>query len=169
MAAERGDAQELQREARWMEDKIHRHGVSSTNFFPVLKLYLHLKMLTAVLQKDPGTVRSCVEEGRQIRMKMGYRSSFFNLSYFYNAYANALASLGDPGSLAEAKALLGEANAYNPRYPWTHINLAALSRLAGDEPDTRSECALAEGLLSGSDDDYVMMKAVQDLRSRSGK
>ncbi|MGZ5454007.1 MAG: protein kinase domain-containing protein [Candidatus Aminicenantales bacterium] len=169
MAAQRGDAQELEREARWMEDKIRRHSVSSTNFYPVLKLYLHLKMLDAVLQKDPGTVRSCIEEGRQIRMKMGYRSSFFNLSYFYNAYADALTSLGDPGSLAAAKALLGEANAYNPHYPWTHVNLAMLFHLAGDEQGARSECALADGLLSGSDNDYVMMKAVQDLRSRSGK
>ncbi|MGZ5515220.1 MAG: hypothetical protein ACXW2O_09110, partial [Candidatus Aminicenantales bacterium] len=127
------------------------------------------KMLDAVLQKDPGTVRRCIEEGRQIRMKMGYRSSFFNLSYFYNAYADALTSLGDPGSLAAAKALLGEANAYNPHYPWTHLNLAMLFHLAGDEQGARSECALADGLLSGSDNDYVMMKAVQDLRSRSGK
>ncbi len=169
MAAQRSDVQELEREARWMEDKIRRHGVSSTNFFPVLKFYLHLKMLAAVLQKDPGTVRSCIAEGRQIRTKMGYRSSFFNLPYFYNAYADALASLGDPGSLAAAKTLLGEANAYNPHYPWTHVSLASLSRLAGDEQRVLSECALAEGLLSASDDDYVMMKAVQDLRSRSGK
>jgi hypothetical protein len=134
-----------------------------------MKLYIHLKMLAAVLQKDLGTVQRCIEEGRRIRTKMGYRSSFFNLPYFYNAYAEALMSLGDPGSLAEAKRLLEEANAYSQRYPWTHVNLAVLSLMGGDDQGVRSECALAERLLSGSDDNYVMMKAVKDLRTRVGK
>jgi hypothetical protein len=169
LAAQRGDIQELQNEAGWMEDKIRRHAVSTTNFFPVLKLYLHLKLLAGILQKDLGQVHSCVEEGRQMRTKMGYRSSFFNLPYFFNSYAESLISLGDSGSATEARTLLVEANAYNPRYPWTHVNLARLSLENGDDQSARSECLLAENLLSGSDADYVMMRALRDLRARFGK
>ena len=166
MAAQRGDIQELQNEVGWMEDKIRRHAVSTTNFFPVLKLYIHLKLLAGILQKDLGQVHSCVEEGRQMRTKMGYRSSFFNLPYFFNSYAESLISLGDSGSATEARTLLVEANAYNPRYPWTHVNLARLSLENGDDQSARSECLLAENLLSGSDADYVMMRVLRDLRAR---
>lgn len=167
MAADRGDLEELQREIGWMENKILRHHVSATSFFPVLKLCLHLKMLAAVLQKDPLAARNCVEEVRRIQMKMGYRSSFFNKSYLYNAFAEALITLGDPASLREARVLAQEANAYNPQYPWTHVNLAALALSAGNDEEFRTESELAERLLAGSDSDYAMMKAVRDLRARA--
>ena len=100
-------------------------------------------------------------------MKMGYRSSFFNKSYLYNAFAEALITLGDPASLREARVLAQEANAYNPQYPWTHVNLAALALSAGNDEEFRTESELAERLLAGSDSDYAMMKAVRDLRARA--
>jgi hypothetical protein len=172
MAAQNGDIVGLRKEAGWMEEKIAHHAVSATNYFPILKFYIHLKMLTGLLEKNPGLVHSCIEEGRQMRTKMGYRSSFFNLAYFYNHYAEALLALTDAGdtrALAEARALLTDADKYNPRYAWTRLNLARLSLKDGDGPSARSECLQVKSLLSGSDPDYIMSKALLEIQVRSAK
>ena len=104
-----------------------------------------------------------------MRTKMGYRSSFFNLAYFYNHYAEALLVLADSEdskSLSEAKALLEDANNYNPRYAWTHLNMAKLFLKQGNTESGLAECSLAKELLSGSDPDYVMEKARLDIQAR---
>jgi serine/threonine protein kinase/Tfp pilus assembly protein PilF len=172
MAAQNGDVVGLRKEAGWMEEKIARHAVSATNYFPILKFSIHLKMLTGLLEKNPGLVMSCIEEGRQMRTKMGYRSSLFNLAYFYNHYVQALLALTDSGdarALAEARALLTEANKYNPRYAWTHLNLARLFLKDGDEQGARSECLQAKSLLSGADPDYIMTKTLLEIQIRPAK
>jgi tetratricopeptide (TPR) repeat protein len=169
LAARSGDRNGIQREIGWMEDKIVRHSVSTTNFFPILKFYIHLKMLAGILEKNSDQVHRCVEEGRQMHTKMGYRSSFFNLAYFYNHYAEALLALADskdPKSLLEAKTLLEDANNYNPRYAWTHLNMAKLFLEQGNTKSGLAECSLAKELLSGSDPDYVMEKARLEIQAR---
>ena len=110
-----------------------------------------------------------MEEGRQIRAKMGYWGSFFNLTYFYNLYAEALLASPDSqasGALLAAKSLLDEANRYNSRYAWTHLNLARLYLEQGNRESGRTECAVAKDILSGSDPDYVLIKTLRDVEAR---
>ena len=152
-----------------MEGKIRRHSVSTTNFSPIWKFYIHLKILVGVLEKDRGQVLLNIEEGRQMREKMGYWGSFFNLAYFYNHYAEALLGLTEIGTsdaLLEAKSLLEEANKYNSRYAWTHLNLARLYLEQGNREGGLAECSLAKGILSGSDPDYVLEKALEGIQAR---
>jgi tetratricopeptide (TPR) repeat protein len=169
LAARSGDLVGLQREIGWMEDKVLRHSVSTTNFSPIWKFYIDLKILAAVLGKDPGQVLRYVEEGQQMRTKMGYWGSFFNLPYFYNHYADALIGLKDietSVALRKAKALLEEANKYNSRYAWTHLNLARLYLAQGSRESGFSECSLARRILSGSDPDYALEKALLEIQAR---
>jgi tetratricopeptide (TPR) repeat protein len=169
LAARSGDLQGTQKEIEWMEDKIARHSVSTTNFFPIWKFYIHLKMLAAVLEKKPDQVRRCIEEGRHMRTKMGYRSSFFNLAYFYNQYAEALveaAEAADSKSILEARALLEDANKYNPRYAWTHLNMARVYLKQGNKEGGQAECSLAKDLLSGSDPNYALEKTRLEIQTR---
>lgn len=169
IAASSGDLGGLQGEIGWMEDKIRRHSVSTTNFSPIWKFYIHLKILVGVLKKDPGQVLLNIEEGRQLREKMGYWGSFFNLAYFYNHYAEALlgvTEIGASDARLEAQALLEEANKYNSRYAWTHLNLAKLYLEQGNRQDGLAECSLTKEILSGSDPDYVLEKALEGVRAR---
>lgn len=169
LAAKSGDDRGLLRELEWMEDKIYRHSVSATNYFPIWKFYIHLKVLAEMHQKKISQVHRWIEEGRQIRTKMGYRSSFYNLPYFFNQYAEvllALAEAGDSQSAIEAKALLDDANKYNPRYALTRLNLARFFIDRGDEESGLSECSMAKDLLSGSDPDYVLEKNRQRIHLR---
>jgi tetratricopeptide (TPR) repeat protein len=169
IAARSGNSRELEKELGWMEDKIRRHSISATNFSPIWKFYVHLKILSGALKRDRGEVLRYVEEGRQLRAKMGYWGSFFNLAYFYNLYAEALLALPDSqtsGVLLEAKSLLDEANRYNSRYAWTHLNLARLYLVQGNRESVRTECSQAKDILSGSDPDYVLKKNLLEIEAR---
>ena len=173
LAVRGGDREKIRREIAWMEDKIARHSVSATNFFPILKFHIHLKLLAGILDQDPAQVYRCIEEGRQIRTKMGYWGSFFNLAYFYNLYADALL-MGSGGTehsrfLSEARALLEEAKSYNPRYAWTHLNLAKLFLELGETENCRSEHAQAKELLAASDPDYGLKRALDEIDARLAK
>jgi serine/threonine protein kinase/Tfp pilus assembly protein PilF len=169
LAARSGDGEGLRREIEWLEDKIRRHSVSATNFFPILKFHIHLSLLAGMLDRDDVRIHRCIEEGRQIGTKMGYRSSLFNLPWFFNLYAEALMETTGPArsrALSEAKALLEESNAYNPRYARTRLNLANLFLEKGDTESARSEHALAKELLSAADPDYVLVGALKEIGAR---
>jgi tetratricopeptide (TPR) repeat protein len=104
-----------------------------------------------------------------MRTKMGYRSSFFNLAYFYNQYAEALveaAEAADSKSILEARALLEDANKYNPRYAWTHLNMARVYLKQGNKEGGQAECSLAKDLLSGSDPNYALEKTRLEIQTR---
>jgi serine/threonine protein kinase/tetratricopeptide (TPR) repeat protein len=172
LAARNGDRRGIQAEIAWMEGKLVRHSVSTTNFFPIWKLYTHLRMLAGVLENDPGQVHRSVEEGRQMRAKMGYKSSFFNLPYFYNAYVETLLDLAERGNtnaLVDAESLLQDAVRYNARYAWTHVNLAKLYLQRGSRETGLAECSRAKELLSGSDAEYVLARALLRVRARLAK
>ena len=163
MAATDGDGKKLHDVISKLEQKIVRNGVSATNFFPIFKFYIHLMALEGWLQKDPSQVVKYVEEGKRIRVKMGYRSSFFNLPYFCCQYADLLLKISRPD---EAEAILNESNRYNGRYTGTHLGLAEVHIARGDQAGARSEYDQAKQLLGEADDDYVMASALDRLGRR---
>jgi tetratricopeptide (TPR) repeat protein len=169
LAARSGDLPGLQKEVAWMEDKILRHSVGTTNFSQIWKFYIHLKILAGAMKRDRGEVFRYIEEGRQMRTKMGYWGSFFNMPYFYNLYAEALLEMPEGGtsdSLLQVKSLLEDANKYNPRYAQTHLSLARLYLAQGDREKGRAECALAKDILAGSDPDHVLDRSLEEIRAR---
>ncbi|MEO0248234.1 MAG: protein kinase [candidate division WOR-3 bacterium] len=160
IAAEDGNGKKLGDVITTLEQKILRNRVSSTNFFPILKFYIHLKALEGWLLKDPNLVVKCIEEGKRIRVKMGYWGSLFNLPYFYCRYADLLLKIGLPD---KAEAVLKEANDYNGQYAGTHIGLAELLLVKGDRESARSEYEQATLLLGNADEDYIMAAALAQL------
>ena len=169
LAARRGDLPGLRKEMAWMEDKIARHSVSTTSYSQIWKLYIHLKVLEGALKNDVGAVVQNIEEGRQLRTKMGYWGSFFNMPLFYNLYSEALLGLPGPATsdaLAHARTLLEDANRYNPHYARTHLNLARIRLEQGDATGAKTECALVKEILSESDHDCQLEKDLTAIMSR---
>jgi tetratricopeptide (TPR) repeat protein len=140
-----------------------RNSISATNFFPVLKFYIHLMALEGWFHKDPSLVVKYVEEGKRIRFRMGYWGSFFNLPYFYCQYADLLLKISRPD---EAEAILNEANRYNSRYASAHLGLAEVFLARGDQENARAAYEQAKQLLEDADDDYVLASALAKLGRR---
>jgi serine/threonine protein kinase/Tfp pilus assembly protein PilF len=171
LAAGRRDLAGFQNEIAWMEDKIGRHSVSTTRYSRIWKLYIHLKILEGALKNDLGAVGQNIEEGRQLRTKMGYWGSFFNMPFFYNLYAEVLLDLpgsGPSDAVLQARSLLEDANTYDPHYARTHLNLARIHLRLGDLKGGRAECALAREILSGSDADYELARNLAEIGARVG-
>jgi tetratricopeptide (TPR) repeat protein/tRNA A-37 threonylcarbamoyl transferase component Bud32 len=163
VAARKGDLKELRAMLAVLEKKIASGKVTATNYFPVYKFYLHLKVLEALLEKNPEAAESIVAEGQRIKHKMGYWDSIFNLPYFFNAYASVMISLGRPDQALE---LLAEAAAYNPSFPETHVNLARAHLKKGEKEAARSDVAAALKLLEKADQDLVLVSDLDQLRQQ---
>jgi serine/threonine protein kinase/tetratricopeptide (TPR) repeat protein len=154
IAAKRGDGQTLRREIGRMKEKIVQNGVSATNFFPIYKFYVHLAILEAARQGDLNGVLRNIEEGKRMWKKMGYRSSMFNCTFFFNEYAETLNGLSRP---AEALALLDDAHLYNPDYAAAHISLAKIHLQNGEKQKARQEYEKIRKLLDQADKDYILV------------
>ena len=163
IAAENRDEKKLHDIISKFERKIADNGVSSTNFCSIFKFYVHLMALEGWLRKDPNWVAKYVEEGKRIRVKMGYWGSFFNLPYFYCQYADLLFKTNRP---EEAEAILNEANGYNGQYAGTHLGLAEVFLARGDRESARSEYGRAKQLLGGADGDSIMASKLAMLERR---
>jgi tetratricopeptide (TPR) repeat protein len=163
IAAKRGDGQTLRREIGRMKEKIVQNGVSATNFFPIYKFYVHLAVLEAAGQGDLNGVLRNIEEGKRMWKKMGYRSSMFNCTFFFNEYAETLNSLNRP---AEALALLDDAHLYNPAYAAAHLSLAKIYLQKGDREKARQEYEEAGKLLAQADKDYVLVGEADKIRRK---
>jgi len=163
IAARRGDGQTLRREIDRMKEKIVQNGVSATNFFPIYKFYVHLTILEATRQGDLKGVLRNIEEGNRMWKKMGYRSSMFNCTFFFNEYAETLNSLSRP---AEALALLDEARLYNPAYAAAHLSLAKIHLQKGDREKARQEYEEARRLLVQADKDFILLGETDKIRGK---
>ena len=163
IAAENRDEKKLHDVISKFEHKIADNGVSSTNFCSIFKFYIHLMALEGWLRKDPNLVAKYVEEGKRIRVKMGYWGSFFNLPYFYCQYADLLFKTNRP---EEAEAILNDANGYNSQDAGTHLGLAEVLLSKGDKEKARAEYEHAKSLLEESDKDYVLAAALDKLGRR---
>jgi serine/threonine protein kinase/tetratricopeptide (TPR) repeat protein len=160
IAAKRGDGQTLRREIDRMKEKIVQNGVSATNFFPIHKFYIHLAILEAARQGDVKGVLRNIEEGKRMWKKMGYRSSMFNCTFFFNEYAKTLNSLSRP---VEALALLDDAHLYNPDYAAAHISLAKIHLQNGEKQKVRQEYEKARKLLDQADKDYILVSEMDRI------
>jgi tetratricopeptide (TPR) repeat protein len=95
--------------------------------------------------------------------KMGYRSSVFNCTFFFNEYAETLNGLSRP---AEALALLDEAHLYNPAYAAAHLSLAKIHLQKGDREKARQEYERTRKLLGQADKDYVLVGEADRIRRK---
>jgi serine/threonine protein kinase/tetratricopeptide (TPR) repeat protein len=164
LAAQRKNLPRLREMIARLEGKTAKYEVNATNFFPVLKLLVHLKVLEGRLADDlPAVVRN-IEEGERIKKKMGYWSSTFNLAFFLDRFADVLLDLG--ASLPKARALLEEVTAYNPTYASALVNLARLGLLEDKPEEARRAAEQARKVLAGADPDFVPLKNLEAVERR---
>jgi serine/threonine protein kinase/tetratricopeptide (TPR) repeat protein len=163
LAAQRGDVDTLRQEIAWMGRKILENNVSDTNYFPIYKFYVHLKILEASLRNDLNSVTQNIEEGQRMWKKMGYWASLFNMSYFFNEYAEVLLK---HNRVEEALDLLTRANQYNPHYPRGHFNLTKAYLAKGEKEKAREEYQKTSELLAGADRDFPLVAQLQEISRR---
>ena len=160
LAARKKDLGQLRDMIEILEKKISGNDVTATNYFPVYKFYLHLKVLEAHLTLDEEQALASIDEARRIKNKMGYWDSIFNLPYFLNEFASVLI---DFKKTEEARELLDEAVRYNPHYAGTHVNLARIHVLTGKKKEAQDEIAKARAALALADGDYILVAQVESL------
>lgn len=161
IAFEQRDLSAIREMTRWIERKFSgykdgtRGEVNATNYFPVYKFYIHLKVLEACLKEDGTEALRYIGEGKRIKHKMGYWGSMFNLAYFFDEYAKVCTRLNMP---TEAVELLKEAIEYNPNFASSHLSMAKI-HLGNNELDkAQQEYQKALELLSDSDKDNILFK-----------
>jgi serine/threonine protein kinase/tetratricopeptide (TPR) repeat protein len=165
IAAQKKDRDVLQKMIDTLEQKVRRGNVNATNFFPVYKLSLHLKLLQAAATANDAEMQTLVEEVERIKTKMGYWSSIYNLPYFLTQDAEILigfAKIG-PGILDQARRLLQEALAYDSNYAPARIAQARLLLKAGDRQGAAKELETARRLLEPADGDYFLRRELERL------
>ena len=163
LAAQRGDSNTLRQEIARMGQKILENNVSDTNYFPIYKFYLHLKILEGSLRNDIDSVTQNIEEGQRMWKKMGYWTSLFNMSYFFNECAEVLLT---HKRVEAAFDLLVRANQYNPNYARGHLNLAKVYLAKGEIEGAREECKKASDLLAGADRDFLLVAQLQEISQK---
>ena len=160
IAAKRGDLKKLKEVLNRMKQKIDKNEVNATNYFSIYKFYIHLKLLEGYLQKDMNIIKTSIEEGRRIRKKMGYWGSMFDLSYFFNEYAEVLIELNIAN---EALELLNEAIEYNSSYAASHLSMARIHLNNNDIEEARKEYQKALALLSEADKDFISVREAESI------
>jgi len=91
---------------------------------------------------------------------LGYWTSMFNLSYFYDEYAKILIKLNKTNQALE---LLNEAIEYNPNYASSHINLAKIHLKNNNFKEAQKEYQKAQELLLNADKDFILVKEVEKI------
>ena len=160
MAAEKGDMKPLQASIDVLEKRIQKHLVNATNYFPLLKFSLHLKMLKAALQRDSEALQRLVEEGLRIKNRMGYWYSMFDQAFFLEEYARLLVQQHNN---ARALSLLDEALAYNPGHAGALIRKSSLLAQANRQEEARSLLTQARKQLANADPDYRLSLELKKL------
>jgi serine/threonine protein kinase/Tfp pilus assembly protein PilF len=163
MAAEKGDRLGLRNQVVAIEKKVIDNNVSSTNYFPIYKFYVHLKALEGVLEKDDNKVLISIEEGRRMRDKMGYWASFFDLTFFFNEYAKILIR---QQQFDKAQSLLNEALSYNPNSPCCRLSLAETYLQKQERGKAQEELRRASQSLSQADKDSQLARQLERIRAR---
>jgi tetratricopeptide (TPR) repeat protein len=104
-----------------------------------------------------------IEEGKRIKKKMGYRSSMFNQSYFYEEFAEVLMKMKKTDLALE---LLKEASEYNPNYTASHLNLAEIYLVNNDINEAKKEYQKAMELLSHADKDFILVNKLETMNKK---
>lgn len=163
IAYEKGDLRGLRDALNRMEEKIIKNKVNATNYFRIYKFYIHLKILEAYLRKDENEILKHIDEGKMIRNKMGCWSSIFNLSYFFNEYAQILIRLKKS---KEAIGFLNEAIEYNPNFAPSYINLATVHLNNNNMGDARRAYQRALELLRDAGRDLRLFKEAEKIGNK---
>jgi serine/threonine protein kinase/Tfp pilus assembly protein PilF len=163
IAAQKGNLKTLQEVLSKMEKKIVHNEVNATNYFPVYKFYIHLRVLEGYLKGRVEEVLGNIEEGKRIKKKMGYRSSMFNQSYFYEEFAEVLMKMKKTDLALE---LLKEASEYNPNYTASHLNLAEIYLVNNDINEAKKEYQKAVELLSHADKDFILVNKLETMNKK---
>jgi hypothetical protein len=162
IAFEQGDLSAIGEMTGWMERKFSGYKdstggeVNATNYFPVYKFYIHLKVLEACLKKDGTEASRYIEEGIRIKHKMGYWGSMFNLAYFFDEYAKVCLRLNTANEVVEL--LLKEAIIYNPTFASSHLSMAKIHLGHNELDKAQQEYQRTLELLDDADKDYVLLK-----------
>jgi tetratricopeptide (TPR) repeat protein/predicted Ser/Thr protein kinase len=149
-----------------LQRKVEAHEVNATNFFPVLKFLIHLKVLEGRLAGDPTAVVQNIEEGRRIKAKMGYWGSVYNQAFFLDQYAQVLLDMG--ANLPLAGELLGEVKSYNPSYAPALVDAARLALAENKTEEARGAAEAARKALASSDPDFIVLKGLEAVERRLG-
>ena len=160
IAAKRRDLNGLREVINKMEKKIEKKEVNATNYFPIYKFYIHLKLLEGYLQKDINKIKIYIQEGKRIRKKMGFWDSMFDLSYFFDKYAEILI---EHNMSSEPLELLTEVIEYNPNYISSHLNMAKIHLNNNNMEEARKEYQKALELLSDADKDYTLVREAESI------
>jgi tetratricopeptide (TPR) repeat protein len=178
MAAYQGNQPLLRSMSAFLEQKVKQNNVNATNFFPVYKLSLHLRLLAAVAAGNEAEMQALVEETDRIKTKMGYWSSIYNLPFFLTQEAEALIGfnkIGPPGGLysesqeglslmEQARRLLEEALAYDANYAPARVAKARLLIKTGDKRAAAKEIETARRLLEPADQDFILKREMERLQ-----
>jgi len=166
MAARQKNLPRLREMIGRLDEKVRKHEVNATNFFPVFKLLVHLKVLEGRLTGDLASVVQNIEEGRRIKTKMGYWGSAYNLAFFLDEYAGVLLDMG--ANLPLAGQLLEEVRAYNPAYAPALVHEASLALAEQKPEEARSAAERARRALAQADKDFAILKDLEDVERRIG-
>ncbi|MBA7644558.1 Serine/threonine-protein kinase PknD [subsurface metagenome] len=160
IAAQRKDLNGLREVINKMEKKIEKKEVNATNYFPIYKFYIHLKLLEGYLHKDMNIIKTYIREGKRIRKKMGFWTSMFDLAYFFDKYAEILIK---HNMSSEPLELLTEVIEYNPNYISSHLNMAKIHLNNNNMEEARKEYQKALELLSDADKDYTLVREAESI------
>lgn len=160
ISTQKGDLKRLGDILSKMEQKIDDNKVNATNYFPIYKFYIHLKILEAYLKQDGNEVLKYIIEGERIQNKMGYWSSMFDMAFFFDEYARILIDLK---KWDEALELLNNVIAYNPNYAASRLKLVKVYLKNNDLDGARAHYQKAIELLSQSDENYVLLDEAREL------
>ncbi len=140
--------------------EVTGHDVTANRYFPIFKLYIHLKILQAQLNNEASEVLNYVNEARNIKEKMGFWTSMFNVPYFYNEYAKVLIQNDTVDIAAD---LLKEAIEYNPNYAPALINMAKIHLKKNNLEEAKKEYRKTRELLLNADEDYILFKELEEF------
>ncbi len=162
VAAKNGNRDKLMEMIAVFGERISNKDVNATNYFPVYKYYLHLKILEGLTKRDENLVMSTIEEGIRIKEKMGYWSSMFDLPYFFNLFAEALLAINRTD---DALPLLNEAVLYNPNHAAVRLSLVKVYLQQGQTEMAKTEYTKLVELLSDADEDFSLMLELKKIKN----
>jgi len=163
LAAQKNDLAGLRDMLTRMEDKMRRRDVNASNYFPVYKFYLHLKILECSLFGDTGGVLRYIDDMKRIWRKMGYHDSMYDSSFFLDAAAKVLLN---HGMADEAQGLLKQTLVYNPSSVPARVHFAQALLEKGEIENARAEYQKAEKALADADGNWTVAQEAGRVKAR---
>jgi serine/threonine protein kinase/Tfp pilus assembly protein PilF len=135
LAYEKYDLQRLQSIVETMRLAIVQNDINQTNYQPVLKCYLDLRMKMEILGAQPAKAIETMREVQLLRTRLRYWADPFDFSFFMTEYSRVYDRLGHPKESGE---VLKAALAYSPKYALAHFQMGRFLWSHGN-PDQAKE------------------------------